>query len=116
MHQNGVNHRDFYICHFLLQQPWDGTEENLHLYVIDLHRVQCRNKTPRRWVVKDIGSLHFSAMELGLTRRDLLRFMREYRQRPLRQILSAEDGFWREVQQRADALYRTRPGVVASDA
>jgi hypothetical protein len=50
-------------------------------------------------------------MELGLTRRDLLRFMVEYRQRPLRQILNSEAGFWQDVQQRADALYRTRLGV-----
>jgi heptose I phosphotransferase len=111
MHEGGVNHRDFYICHFLLQQPWDGTEENLHLYVIDLHRVQCRPSTPRRWVVKDIGSLHFSTMELGLTARDRLRFMREYRRCSLRQTMRDDMKFWRDVQQRADALYRTRPGV-----
>ncbi len=111
LHENGVNHRDFYICHFLLPKSWDGSEQGLHLYVIDLHRVQRRQHTPRRWVVKDIGSLWFSAMELGLTRRDLLRFMVEYRRRPLRQILDTEAGFWQAVQQRADALYRTRPGA-----
>jgi heptose I phosphotransferase len=115
MHENGVNHRDFYICHFLLQQPWDGAKESLHLYVIDLHRVQCRATTPRRWVVKDIGSLHFSSMELGLTTRDRLRFMQEYRQCSLRQTMLDDMGFWQEVQQRADALYRTRPGVGASN-
>ncbi len=116
LHENGVNHRDFYICHFLMRQPWDGSDAGLHLYVIDLHRVQCRSRTPRRWIVKDIGSLYFSAMELNLTRRDLLLFMREYRQRPLRQIFADEAGFWRQVQQRADALYRTRPGIGADDA
>jgi len=111
LHEHGVNHRDFYICHFLIQQPWDGSEESLHLYVIDLHRVQCRRETPRRWVVKDVGSLYFSAMELGLTRRDLFRFMCEYRQLSLRQTLGQDRGFWSEVQQRADALYRTRPNA-----
>ncbi len=116
MHEGGVNHRDFYICHFLLQQPWDGTEDNLHLYVIDLHRVQCRTITPRRWIVKDIGSLHFSSMEIGLTRRDRLRFMSEYMQVPLRQTMRDDMKFWREVQRRADALYRTRPGSEAGDA
>ncbi len=115
LHQNGVNHRDFYICHFLIRTPWDGSEEDLHLYVIDLHRVQLRQQTPRRWVIKDLGSLWFSAMELGLTRRDLLRFLREYRQRPLREIIAGEQGFWHDVQRRADALYRTRPGVGGSD-
>lgn len=111
LHENGVNHRDFYICHFLIRLPWNGSETGLHLYLIDLHRVQCRNQTPRRWVVKDLGSLWFSVMELGLTRRDLLRFVREYRQRPLREILGEEGDFWRDVQRRADRLYRTRPGV-----
>ncbi len=116
LHENGVNHRDFYICHFLIHQPWDGSEADLHLYVIDLHRVQCRRQTPRRWVVKDVGSLYFSAMEVDLTERDLLRFMREYRLRPLRQILAEEQGFWREVQGRAQALYRTRPDQGGTDA
>uniref|UniRef100_UPI003AF9562D lipopolysaccharide kinase InaA family protein n=1 Tax=Thiolapillus sp. TaxID=2017437 RepID=UPI003AF9562D len=157
LHQNGINHRDLYICHFLLRQPWDGqaclrprdrfwdipvpkidsafdnlfvpqpswspsttqqlrklvaapylppndwtprseayfvfplaqgtpgkqcglaatgvyqpslrspwlaaAEETLHLHLIDLHRVQLRRRVPRRWRVKDVGSLYFSAME-----------------------------------------------------
>ena len=109
MHINGVNHRDFYLCHFLLQQPWDGTEANLHLYVIDLHRVQTRESTPHRWVVKDIGSLWFSAMLLGLTKRDLFRFMRDYRGVSLRHTLKQDVTFWDEVQSRAKALDATRP-------
>lgn len=111
LHENGVNHRDLYICHFLLQQPWDGREEMLHLHLIDLHRVQLRNRTPQRWLVKDVGSLHFSAMEIGLTRRDRLRFMRLYTGRPLRETLSQDIAFWQAVQRRADALYATRPGL-----
>jgi heptose I phosphotransferase len=115
LHKHGVNHRDFYICHLLIRMPWNGSEEELRLYLIDLHRVQQRRRTPRRWVIKDLGSLWFSAMELGLTERDLLRFMREYRQRPLREILAGERDFWRDVQRRADALYRTRPGAPESN-
>jgi heptose I phosphotransferase len=111
LHENGVNHRDFYLCHFLLRQPWDGSDADLHLYLIDLHRVQRRRVTPRRWIVKDLGSLWFSALELGLTRRDLLRFLRTYRRRPLRQILGDETEFWQAVRHRAEALDRTRPGV-----
>lgn len=106
LHENGVNHRDYYICHFLLQQPWQGDEEDLHLYLIDLHRVQIRKQTPYRWRVKDIGSLYFSAMEAGLTSRDLLRFMRHYRDKPLRQILKEDRRFLQDVQKRAEALYR----------
>ena len=104
LHENGVNHRDFYICHFLLQQPWDGTEADLHLHLIDLHRVQLRNSTPYRWRVKDIGSLYFSALEIGLTSRDLLRFVRDYSNRPLREVLQRDSKFWRDVEHRARVL------------
>ena len=104
LHDNGVNHRDYYICHFLLRTPWQGEPEKLHLYLIDLHRVQIRKRTPYRWRVKDIGSLYFSAMDIGLTSRDLLRFIRHYRQQPLRQVLQSESEFWQDVAQRANAL------------
>jgi len=109
LHENGVNHRDLYICHFLLQLPWDGRDESLHLHLIDLHRVQIRKQTPMRWIVKDVGSLHFSSVEIGLTQRDLLRFLRVYFGQPLRQILTNKAAFLKAVQQRGDALYSTRP-------
>jgi heptose I phosphotransferase len=113
LHRNGVNHRDFYLCHFLLQQPWDGTDAGLHLYLIDLHRVQLRSNTPRRWVVKDVGSLWFSARELDLrlTRTDLLTFVRHYSGRPLRAGLARQASFWRAVRARCDALYAKRPAL-----
>ncbi|WP_456377923.1 lipopolysaccharide core heptose(I) kinase RfaP [Thiolapillus sp.] len=104
LHDNGVNHRDLYICHFLLQQPWSGEEEELHLYLIDLHRAQLRGQVPLRWRVKDIGSLYFSAMDMGLTRRDLLRFLRIYHGQPLRRILMRHTDFLQAVEQRALAL------------
>lgn len=117
LHRNGVNHRDFYLCHFLLAQPWDGSAANLHLYLIDLHRVQRRRRTPRRWAVKDVGSLWFSAREidLPLTRRDLLRFVRWYSDAPLREVLAKDASFWSQVQRRCDALYATRPALGSSD-
>ncbi len=116
LHENGVNHRDFYLCHFLIATPWDGSAEKLHLYVIDLHRAQIRTSTPRRWVVKDIGSLWFSAMQTGLTRRDLLRFVRVYHAPPLRQALSDAASFWDKVSSRAMALDATRPSPKIGDA
>jgi heptose I phosphotransferase len=118
LHENGVNHRDFYLCHFLLAQPWDDDPAGLHLYLIDLHRVQRRRRTPRRWAVKDLGSLWFSAREidLPLTRSDLLRFVRWYRGAPLRDALRDDASLWRGVQARAEALYATRPSLRSSDA
>lgn len=119
LHENGVNHRDFYICHFLLRLP-DGAEavnpENLQVYLIDLHRVQRRRVTPQRWIVKDIAGLLFSSMDIGLTKRDLFRFMRAYRDKPLRTTLGTDRRFWRKVQNRALKLYRSHwnkePGML----
>jgi len=88
MHRGGVNHRDFYICHFLLHLPVDPRAPKLSL--IDLHRAQVRDAVPRRWRDKDLAALHFSALEIGLTRRDRLRFLRAYFRRPLREILRTE--------------------------
>lgn len=101
LHENGVNHRDFYICHFLLRQYSTG----FHLYLIDLHRVQIRTKTPARWVLKDIAGLHFSSMGIGLTQRDQLRFIRSYRDQPLNQVLKTQKTFWQQVHVKAEKLY-----------
>lgn len=91
MHRGGVNHRDFYICHFLLHLPVDP-DSSLppKLSLIDLHRAQVRKQVPRRWRDKDLAALYFSALEIGLTRRDFLRFLQTYCGRPLRDILRDE--------------------------
>jgi heptose I phosphotransferase len=88
MHGGGVNHRDFYICHFLLHLPVDAGAPRLSL--IDLHRAQVRESTPRRWRDKDLAALYFSALEIGLTKRDRLRFLKAYFACPLRRILQEE--------------------------
>lgn len=90
MHGGGVNHRDCYICHFLLHLPFDGQENDLKISVIDLHRAQIRTKVPRRWRDKDLIGLYFSSMNIGLTQRDIWRFMRVYFNLSLRDILSQE--------------------------
>jgi heptose I phosphotransferase len=91
MHQGGVNHRDCYICHFLLHTDPPPSPERLRLSLIDLHRAQVREgAAPRRWRDKDLAALHFSTLEIGLTARDRLRFLRGYFDRPLRDILIEE--------------------------
>ena len=67
------------------------------LYLIDLHRLQIRRKTPERWAVKDISGLYYSSKDIGLTKRDLLRFIKLYRGKPLREILANESKFWQKV-------------------
>lgn len=110
MHASGINHRDFYICHFLLDIAADVFKqppEALRLSLIDLHRVQLRKRTPTRWVVKDIGGLYFSSMRIGLTRRDLYRFMKVYRDTSLRATLREDGKFWSRCRLRACSLYHS---------
>lgn len=103
LHTHGINHRDFYICHFLLDKT-RGMQAP-YLYLIDLHRAQIRSRTPLRWIIKDIAGLYFSAMDLGLTRRDLYAFIKHYHP-SLRLSLLQHQHFWSRVEKRARALYR----------
>ena len=95
MHGGGVNHREFYICHFLLHLPVDTSAPRLSL--IDLHRAQVREKTPRRWRDKDLAALYFSALDIGLTKRDFLRFLKTYFAAPLRDVLRDESALLRHL-------------------
>jgi heptose I phosphotransferase len=117
LHENGVNHRDFYLCHFLLDRRCVGDPEargargaravRVPLWLIDLHRAQVRRRTPRRWAVKDLAGLLFSSFSIGLTRADVLRFARAYRgDAPLRAIIKAEGRLWRRVLRQAVELER----------
>ena len=105
MHENGANHRDYYLCHFLLELP-EGDLDRMRLFLIDLHRMQLRRKTPTRWKVKDIAGLYFSSLDIGLTQRDLFRFMMAYRGKSLQKTL-AEHKFWNAVTKRGISLYRS---------
>lgn len=109
MHGNGINHRDFYLCHFLLQNDAAPiTASNLdtrRLHLIDLHRAQIRSCVPTRWLIKDLGALYYSALNIGLTRRDVLRFIRTYCRRPLHTVFAQEPSLWKAVKQRAEKIY-----------
>jgi len=102
LHQNGINHRDFYLCHFLLKQP------EAVLYLIDLHRAQIRRLTGKRAIIKDLSGLYFSSKESGLSQRDYFRFMKAYDGKTLREILE-KDNFWKKVRARGERLYRNHP-------
>ncbi|MCY1285658.1 Lipopolysaccharide core heptose(I) kinase RfaP [compost metagenome] len=104
MHRAGVNHRDCYICHFLLHTDRPVTADDLRLSLIDLHRAQTRAAVPRRWRDKDLAGLYFSALNIGLTRRDKLRFLRLYFQRPLRQVLRDEARLLAWLERKAERL------------
>lgn len=105
MHRSGLNHRDCYICHFLLKKDTLVSSDPT-LHVIDLHRAQIRAKVPHRYLVKDVAGLFFSSMDTGITSRDILRFIRAYADRPLRQELAENRRFYEDVKKAARKLYR----------
>ncbi|MBX3708522.1 MAG: lipopolysaccharide core heptose(I) kinase RfaP [Gammaproteobacteria bacterium] len=108
LHQSGVNHRDLYICHFLLDISNGlvcSSGRSLTLYLIDLHRAQIRRLTPERWIIKDLSGLYFSSKDIGLTQRDLYRFIKTYTTKSLRDVLGSEKIFWYKVRMRGERLY-----------
>ncbi len=115
MHCAGVVHRDYYLYHLLLDER-ALRSGRVALSLIDLHRAQRRGRIPKRLLVKDLGALLFWCLDLPLTRRDALRFVRAYEGRSLRTALADDAAFWRRVRRRAIALYRKgrRKGLVAN--
>lgn len=104
MHRAGLNHRDCYLCHFLLK-PDSLVFGRPVIYLIDLHRVQKREFVPFRWQVKDLAGLYFSSMDVGLTQRDLLRFLTAYFGLPWREVLQRKRRLLKRVEAKAHALY-----------
>ena len=64
----------------------------------------------RRWRIKDLAGLYFSAMDCGLGRRDLWRFMRYYSAGGLAQALGPDLEMWQQVARQAGRLYRKTHG------
>lgn len=109
MHANGINHRDFYLCHFLLDIAaglHNISAQTIKLSLIDLHRAQIRRLTPMRWIIKDLSGLHFSSKDIGLTQRDLYRFMKAYTGKSLGEILKLDQTFWQKVRARGEQIHR----------
>ena len=115
LHENGVNHRDFYLCHFHLNTQsandyLNDLAEDYNLHLIDLHRTQVREVTPGRWRDKDLVGIYFSAMDIGLSRSDLLRFIRHYTEAPLPQELTENRKHWLRLHTRACRFYEKTHG------
>ena len=109
MHRSGINHRDCYICHFMLdtQKALNG---DIFLHVIDLHRAQIRKKVPFRYLVKDVAGIYFSSADLIPSRRELLKFIRIYSQKKLSVELKENAKFWQAVEKAAKKLYKKEFG------
>ncbi|ROR98826.1 heptose I phosphotransferase [Sinobacterium caligoides] len=100
MHGSGMNHRDFYLCHFLLDETIDEADDTWpQLHIIDLHRAQIRAKVPHRWQVKDLAGIYYSALDIGLSREDVALFLECYRLPLSLEVLT-------EVTMKAIKLYR----------
>lgn len=96
MHSNGLCHQDFYLGHFFL-----GREGTLHL--IDLQRVLRHNKLRRRYVVKDLGQLNYSADFVGnISRTDRMRFFMHYLDLP--SLGPAEKDLARSITAKTDRI------------
>ena len=110
MHTSGANHRDYYLIHFLLELGLDKHQhpspEKSNLFLIDLHRMQIRKRTPYRWRVKDVAGLYFSSLDVNLTKRDLYRFMSIYTDKPLREAIRDEARFWIDCRKRGQRVYK----------
>lgn len=105
LHAAGINHRDFYLCHFLLRESSLTTDEQ-DLTLVDLHRAQLRPRVPERWRVKDIGGLLFSSLNIGFSQRDYLRFLKTYFATDVRSILREHESLLQKIRQRARSTYR----------
>ncbi len=71
-HGHGMNHQDLYLNHFFLGA--DAT-----LYLLDLQRVQRRERTPRYCIIKDLAQLNYSMRVYGgFSNSDRLRLFLDY--------------------------------------
>jgi len=120
LHGHGMNHRDFYLCHFRLEVNKSGAlpaVEGLQLYLMDLHRVEQYDELPERWAVKDIAGLLYSALfdskGITLNRSDMLRFIEAYTGKSGREAMSAQHDFWCKVLQRVMRTYKKDIGKAA---
>lgn len=74
-HDAGFNHRDLYCCHFFVHERATG---DFDIRLIDLQRVQLRTRMRRRWIVKDLAQLAYSAPRDRIKCTQKMAFIRKY--------------------------------------
>jgi len=79
-HAAGFVHRDLYLCHLFVRGAEAGypTDSGDVFTLIDLQRVFRPRWRRRRWIVKDLAALNFSAPADRVSRWDRLRFLARY--------------------------------------
>lgn len=91
-HSNGFCHRDLYLSHIFL------TEDD-RLVLIDLHRTFRPRLLRRRWCLKDLTQLYYSAPGQWISRTDRLRFYLRYVGRS--KLTAADRRFIRKIKRKA---------------
>lgn len=95
-HRLGYNHRDLYCCHFFVKETRPA---RYLVHLIDLQRVEHRRRLRKRWIVKDLAQLAYSAPRDQISCSDKLAFIKRYlgvaRLRPqdkrlIRQVLAKQ--------------------------
>jgi Ser/Thr protein kinase RdoA (MazF antagonist) len=76
-HSAGLVHRDLYLCHIFFD-----AESAEPFRLIDLQRVFRPSFWRRRWIVKDLAALNYSAPDGVVSRTDRLRWLRAYLGQP----------------------------------
>lgn len=100
-HQAGFNHRDFYGCHFFIQEFPGG---HFAVRLIDLQRVERRRRWRQRWLVKDLAQLAYSVPRERITETLRLRFIKRYL--GVDRLGPAEKRFVRRILRRQQAMQR----------
>ena len=75
LHACGYVHRDLYLSHVFFD-PAAAMGQSLHL--IDLQRVFRPSQQRRRWIVKELASLNFSAPANLVSTADRMRWLKQY--------------------------------------
>ena len=71
MHEHRLHHQDFYLTHLLMP-----VDRRRGIHVIDLGRARARRRLSRRWIVKDLAQLNYSAHLFPAEARE--RFLERY--------------------------------------
>lgn len=96
MHGAGLCHRDFYLCHLVMQRA-EWSKGEVRLTLVDLHRMLRHQPSAGSAVMKDIAGLIFSAMDCGFGEQDWALFRQHY--------LPQSAYFWKKAHTRAEQLY-----------
>ncbi len=75
-HRSGFCHRDLYLSHIFI--GFKGNDMPV-FYLIDLARCFKPYLRKRRWIIKDLSALNYSAPERIISRTDRMRFFKVYR-------------------------------------